>query len=313
MENKSHALWAGFFTIAMLCATVVAGIWLNRDKTVRTDYYIVTNKAISGLNPQAAVRYKGLTVGRVEQIAFDPQVAGQIDIKIGIDPQTPITKSTFATLGYQGVTGIAFVQLDDDGSSPERIKGGPDEEYRIPLRPGLLEKLEDNGSDILANAEAITERLVQFFTPENQKIILDAFDSTRQATANFSKMADGLKPTLQKMPQLAQQADETLQSVQELANDASQLSQQLTGLANQLQDPDGSFNQAVNSYGTLGENLQSEALPKISELTNEVSQAMRTLNKTLEQINESPQEFIFGKSAAAPGPGEAGFVEPTKK
>src|SRR5689334_6401478 len=111
MENRSHALWAGFFTIAMLCATVFAGIWLNRDKTVRTDYLIVTNKAISGLNPQASVRYKGLAVGRVDKIEFDPDVAGQIDIKISIDPDTPITKSTFATLGYQGVTGIAFVQL----------------------------------------------------------------------------------------------------------------------------------------------------------------------------------------------------------
>jgi phospholipid/cholesterol/gamma-HCH transport system substrate-binding protein len=313
MENRSHALWAGFFTIAMLCATVFAGIWLNRDKTVRTDYYIVTSKAISGLNPQATVRYKGLVVGRVDRIDFDSKVVGQIDIKISIDPETPITKSTFATLGYQGVTGIAFVQLDDDGSNPEKLVGSLKAKPRIPLRPGLLEKLESNGTIILANFELVSQRLVQFLSPENQKTMLSAFEGTSQTTARWSKVADGLNPTLQKMPALAQQADKTLHSVQELANNASQLSQQLSGLATQLQDPNGPLNQTITAYGNLGENMQSSTLPKINELTNDVSHTMRTLNRTLEDINEHPQELLFGKPAVRPGPGEAGFVEPGRK
>lgn len=315
MENKSHALWAGFFTIAMLCATVIAGIWLNRDKTVRTEYLIVTSKAISGLNPQASVRYKGLTVGRVDKIEFDPKVVGQIDIQISIDPDTPITKSTFATLGYQGVTGIAFVQLDDDGSNPEKLVGGPAggvDEPSIPLRAGLLENLERSGTRILANAEVVSERLAQMLTPENQKVILGAFAGTEQVTKRWSKVADDLKPTLQRIPKLAQQTDHTLQSIEELANNATELTKQLSGLANQLQDPNGPLNQTIATYGTLGETMQSEILPKINGLTNEVSRTMHTLNKALEEINERPQELIFGKPAASPGPGEAGFVHPER-
>jgi phospholipid/cholesterol/gamma-HCH transport system substrate-binding protein len=310
MENRSHALWAGFFTLAMLCATIFAGIWLNRDKTLRTDYLIVTSKPISGLNPQASVRYKGLAVGRVDKIEFDPHVAGQIDIKISIDPETPITKSTFATLGYQGVTGIAFVQLDDDGSDPVRLTGGSKETRPIPLRPGLLEKLERNGTTIFANAELVTERLAQFFTPDNQQTMLNAFANTSQATARWTKVADGLKPTVQRMPQLADQANQTMLSIQELAKNAAQLSQQIGNLTTQLQDPNGPFNQTLNSYGSLGTSVQSDTLPKINELTNDVSQTMRTFNKTLEEINQNPQDLIFGKSAAAPGPGEPGFVSP---
>jgi len=317
MENRSHALWAGFFTLAMLCATIFAGIWLNRDKTLRTDYLIVTSRPISGLNPQASVRYKGLAVGRVDKIYFDPKVAGQIDIKISIDPDTPVTRSTFATLGYQGVTGIAFVQLDDDESSLSKSTDGADktqkEIRRIPLRPGLLERLERSGTVILANAELASERLAELLTPANQKTMLSAFSNTSQATARWTKVADGLNPTLQRMPELAQHATQTLQSVQELADNASQLSQQLTVLANQLQDPNGSLNQTIISYGNLGENLQGETLPKIGELTNDVRHTVRTFNKTLEEINERPQDLIFGKSPAAPGPGEAGFVEPVKK
>jgi len=303
MENRSHALWAGFFTLAMLCATVLAGIWLNRDRTLRTDYLIVTNKAVSGLNPQASVRYKGLAVGRVDRIYFDPKVAGQIDIKISIDPETPITQSTFATLGYQGVTGIAFVQLDDHGSHSEKIISDSATPGLIPLRPGLFEKLESSSSVILANAQLASERLLQFLTPENQKTMLSAFSSTAKATERWTSVADELTPTLQ-------QADQTLLSVQNLANNASQLSQQLGGLVSQLQDPHGPLTEAITSYGNLSNSVQSETLPKITQLTRDITRTMHTFNRTLEEINDNPQDLIWGRPAAVPGPGEAGFVNP---
>ena len=53
MENRSHALMTGFFTVALLVAAVLVGLWLNRDRTERVPYEIVTTQSIPGLNPQA--------------------------------------------------------------------------------------------------------------------------------------------------------------------------------------------------------------------------------------------------------------------
>src|SRR4051812_20069326 len=114
MENRSHALMTGFFTIALVVAAVLAGVWFNRDTVERVPYQIATTESIPGLNIQAAVRYRGLEVGKVDEIDFNRAVPGQIVIRLSVDPEAPITKTTFAKLGYQGVTGIAFVQLDDD-------------------------------------------------------------------------------------------------------------------------------------------------------------------------------------------------------
>ena len=127
MENRSHALMTGFFTIALLIAAVLAGIWFNRDRVERVPYLIATTESIPGLNPQAAVRYRGLEVGKVDDISFNPAVAGQIVIRLSVDPEAPVTKTTFATLGYQGVTGIAFIQLDDEktGSPLLQQRQGP--------------------------------------------------------------------------------------------------------------------------------------------------------------------------------------------
>ncbi|MDB5760764.1 MAG: putative ABC-type transporter, partial [Burkholderia sp.] len=94
MENKAHAIIAGLFTIAMLVAAILAAIWFNRDREVRVPYQIATRLSVPGLNPQAAVRYRGLDVGRVDRIGFDPQVVGQILVDISVKPDTPITRAT---------------------------------------------------------------------------------------------------------------------------------------------------------------------------------------------------------------------------
>src|SRR4051794_30118615 len=105
MENKAHALMAGLFTLVLLIVAVFIGLWLNRDRIKRVPYEIVTRMSIPGLSPQAAVRYRGLDVGKVDAIMFDPKVPGQILMRLGIRPDTPITQSTYGTLAYQGVTG----------------------------------------------------------------------------------------------------------------------------------------------------------------------------------------------------------------
>ena len=47
MENKSHAMIAGLFTIAMLAAVILGAIWLNRDREVRVPYQIATRLFLS--------------------------------------------------------------------------------------------------------------------------------------------------------------------------------------------------------------------------------------------------------------------------
>src|SRR3954469_25967981 len=140
MENKAHAMAAGLFVVAVAALLLVLAGWLTRDTGVRDAYEISTRESVSGLQPQAAVRYRGVDVGKVDDIGFDPKAQGHVLIKLEVDRQAPVTQGTFATLGYQGVTGLAFVQLDDDGKPAAKLERPGGNPPRIPLRPGLLQK-----------------------------------------------------------------------------------------------------------------------------------------------------------------------------
>lgn len=194
MENKAHAMIAGLFTIAMLAMAVLAAIWFNRDREVRVPYEIATRLSVPGLNPQAAVRYRGLDVGRVDRIGFDPQSPGQILVAFSVQPDTPVTRSTFATLGYQGVTGLAYVQLDDSGSDPVRLASSEEQPARIELRPSLLDSLQTRGLAILGQTEELTKRLGALLNDENQQTILTAFTNVSRAAAAVEGLPRQLEP-----------------------------------------------------------------------------------------------------------------------
>ncbi|HEX7633681.1 MAG TPA: MlaD family protein [Noviherbaspirillum sp.] len=284
MENKSHAIVAGIFTLVLLAAAVLIGMWFSRDRTEWVPYQIATRLSIPGLNPQAAVRYRGLDVGKVDDISFDPQRVGQILVHISVRPDTPVTQSTFATLGYQGVTGIAYVQLDDDGSHPARVKSSKEHIARIEMRPSLFDQLQTRGLEILKQTQEVASRINNLLSPANQQAVLDAFGNVSRAATELEAIPRQLQPTLATLPGMTAQAQQTLSSLDTLSKNASAL---------------------TTSLGSMANRLEYETLP----LAHDMRSSIRALNRTLDSLNERPQSVLFGSPRAKPGPGEPGFSE----
>ncbi|HZW23524.1 MlaD family protein [Noviherbaspirillum sp.] len=310
MENKAHALIAGLFTIVLLAAAVFIGIWLNRDRVEYVPYQIATKLSVPGLNPQAAVRYRGLDVGKVDAITFDPQVVGQILVHISVKPDTPITQSTFATLGYQGVTGIAYVQLDDDGSKPVKLSSTPEQVARIEMRPSLFDQLQTRGLAILEQTEEVATRINGMLNPENQKAILAAFDNVSKAATELETIPRQLEPTLAKLPAVTAQAQKSLASLDALSKDASALASSLNSIATTMNAPGGTLATVTDTAARLGavaERIEHDTLP----LASDARATIRALNRTLDNLSERPQSVLFGSPEIAPGPGEPGFTAPT--
>ena len=153
MENKAHAMAAGIFVLVVTALLGVLAIWLMRDNTERHLYEMSTSETISGLQPQAAVRFRGVPIGKVEVIGFDTKVKGNVLIRVSIDASAPVSKSAYATVASQGVTGLGFIQLDDEGQSTEQLVPNDDDPPRIPLRQGGIDKLLSKSESILNEVE----------------------------------------------------------------------------------------------------------------------------------------------------------------
>ena len=312
MENRSHALMTGFFTITLLIAAVLFGLWFNRDRTERVPYQIATTQAVPGLNQQAPVRYRGLEVGKVNGINFDPKQAGQIQVNLNINADAPITRTTFATLGYQGVTGIAYIQLDDEQVGSPRLPTNADNPSRIPLRPGLFDQLEKRGKEILSQTQEVTVKLNALLNPANQKVILGAFSDVSETAQRYRDLSDQLQPTIAKLPAIADHAQSTLNSFNALAVDATRMTKNLQAPGGPIERISGTVDRVGLSLEAVTSGVELDALPHVISLTDETRSSMRALKNTMNKINDRPQSIIFGAPGTPPGPGEAGFSAPSK-
>lgn len=312
MENKSHALVAGLFALVLLGATIAGAMWFYRDQTGWVPYEIATKLSIPGLNPQAAVRYRGLDVGRVEHIGFDPQELGQILVRIRVRPDTPVTQSTFATLGYQGVTGIAYVQLDDDGSKPVPLPSSEGQVARLDMHPSLFDQLQHRGLAIMEQTEEVARRINTMLSEENQQAILDTFSNVSRAADELAAIPQQLQPTLARMPALTRQAQQALTTIDAVALEARKLTGNLDGMVGELRGPQGAIGKigtAADQVAVLANRIEHETLP----LANDVRTSVRALNRTLNNLSDRPQSVVFGAPTVTPGPGEPGFVAPPQE
>jgi phospholipid/cholesterol/gamma-HCH transport system substrate-binding protein len=315
MENKSHALAAGTFVLLALSLLIALAVWLTRDNRQMRLFELTSAEAVNGLQPQASVRFKGVPVGKVTAIGLDPVVSGQVLIRIAINEQAPITQSTFATLGFQGVTGLAFVQLDDSGESNVSLESSPRVPARIPMRPGLLSKISDRSVSILSQLEETTRRVNLLLAPANQQSLLSAVNSLDQAAASIKNLS---AQTGKVLPQLVQDSSATLkvmkdtsQRVGDSADEARRSARAFRTVTERMSAPDGTLDQIAAGSDTLaaaGQNLNSATLPRVNRTLDDSARSVRQLGRAAGTFSDNPQSLLFGNGTLVPGPGEPGFV-----
>lgn len=308
MESKSHALIAGVFSILLIMLAAALGLWLGKDGITQSPYTIVTGLKVSGLNVQASVRYKGLKVGKVTSIDFDTKNPGLLILKLDIASGTPVTQSTYATLGYQGVTGIASVDLDDDGSKPQVIPRDANGNTLIPLRPGLFQEIETRGMVILAQTEEITKRLNLLLDKGNRDSLSNTVNQIGRTAAAWEAMPAKLDPLLTSLPKVVDRAQESFDAFKRFSDSAKITSNNLNQVALGLQGENGSFAKLSRTVDQLSFSIQNETLVNLNGLAQDARSTLHSINRVAENLNERPQSILFGAKPTAPGPGETGFV-----
>ena len=323
MENKSHAFAAGLFVLVVTALVVGLGVWLTRDRGNYQSYELSSGEGVAGLQPQAAVRYKGVSVGRVTHIGFDSQASGNVLIRIAVSVDAPITPTTFAVLGYQGVTGLAYVLLDDAGEPYPAIAPGPSGLPRLPLRTSPFTQLFDQGPAILSRVQEATERINQVLSDDNQRLLRELLANTGQAAGSVHTLSQRLDATVQQrldpalaaLPPLAREATGALQSMRQAGEQVSGMAAEIGQTAKRINAPGGTLEQTERGAQALAQAVErfgTTTLPRMERAANETARAARLTGRAASSLGENPQGILYGPGRGQPGPGEPGFTAPQR-
>ena len=304
METRAHHVLIGLFTVIVVTAALLFGLWLAKTSTDQAfqDYDVVFNEAVTGLSQGAAVQYNGIKVGDVTRLKLDPVDPRRVLARIRVGADTPVKKDTHAKLALTGLTGLSIIQLSGGSPQSPALRGRDGHVGVIVADPSPFTKLLAGGEDLMLNINEVVAKASQLLSDDNVQHINNTLTHLDQMTGAVAEQRDEIRELLQQLALASRNANATLAQTEALARNAN-------GLIN------GPGKAALDSMQASMASLQ-RATANIDRLLNdnrdgldtgirglgEIGPALIELRKTLEslqtisrKLDNNPSGYLLGR------------------
>ncbi len=213
METRANYILVGIVTLTVLLASFGFVYWIARfgDTTNSIQLEVRIPGSVTGLSVGSQVLFNGIKVGDVRKLIIDAKnPKGVVAItEVGLD--TPVTSATIATLGFQGLTGQAYIELKGGDPNGENILVKAQESGEMPFveaDPGAVNNLIDQAQSIAGSAEKVLAGL-QKFVDDNQQPLSETIANANKFSGALAENSDDIDEFLASAGTLAK----TLQGV----------------------------------------------------------------------------------------------------
>jgi len=308
METKVNYALVGGFVLALGAALIAGVLWLASGGGFQpkpTLYLALVGESVAGLNVNAPVKYRGVDVGKVRAIRLDPVNPEQVRLVFAIDRGTPIKEDTEAVLKTQGLTGIAYVELDGGTlASPPLRASAPGELPVIRTKPSLSARLENVLTNVLAKLDATSENINKILSDDN----LSSFKSTladlsavaRTLAANQGAIDAGLANAARTFDNSARASAQLGPVVAQVGRSAEAFER----MSNETALASANAGKTIDALGADMTRFTGEALPELERLLGELNVLSASLRRLSDKVEGSPGGLLWGRRPVPPGPGE---------
>lgn len=308
MEEKVNFAVVGVFVLVLGAALIGSVLWLSSGNSYRKDYDLYRTymqESVSGLSLDAPVRYHGVEVGRVREIALAPENVEQVRLTLAIERGTPVKEDTVAVVQTQGLTGIAFVELTGGGRDSPPLRAQPGEEYPvIKAGPSLMTRLDSALTALLTNLNRTSENINALLDEDNRRAIKHALADievlSRTLAARSAAIDSSLTNAARAMENTARLSGELAQLAQRVQRSADAFDRMANELARAGAGASGVLNDARGGV----QQFTGETLPEVHQLVTELRDLTGSLRRFSDQLEENPSALLYGKPAGKRGPGE---------
>ena len=155
-----------FLMVGFSILITILILLLGTKLTEKRDEYkiIFEDTSITGLQIGGGVLYRGIRIGRVENIQIDRDRITDIIISISVIGGTPIKADQEATLVAVGITGIKQIELRGGSNESSFLRSGD----IIPTGRTLFDNLTDRAETLVYKIEHIMDNIVEITNTDNQ-------------------------------------------------------------------------------------------------------------------------------------------------
>jgi phospholipid/cholesterol/gamma-HCH transport system substrate-binding protein len=299
MFKGNNNFVVGLFVSVSIAVFVGFVLWLTGRSGVEEmeNYSMMFHRDVSGLSIGGPVNFMGVNIGSVTRMQLVRNENMNVRVDIEILETTPVDSGTFASLAYQGITGVAVINLSSDPGLHDPIVKAPGHEFPvIPVRDVGLAAL-------LASAPKIMDQMDGLLTQANQLLGEQNRAAIASTLENLQSLVSSLAESRETIARLPSDLERTLAGIEATVD-------RLQGI---LKDAEPGLSSIVSNIDLTSENLASltarldnwmaeneaslhrfveEGLGEAPELISSARHALRQLEKLLQEMQDSPSQLI---------------------
>ena len=315
MEDKVNYSLVGAFVLLLGAALVAGVLWLAAGLGGQQEmepYQAFIKESVAGLDLDAPVKYLGVDVGKVSQIAIDPQNPQQVRLRFLIRRGTPIRQDSVAVLKTQGLTGIAYVELSGGSAeAPPLLATTEGDPPTIPFKPSLSARLENVLTNVLANLDRVSNNLNAVFDADNRAALKSTLADTAALVQALAAQRGSISAALTdaaRMTKSAAQAGEqlapTLDRIAASALAVERMAEAAGVAGMRAGQAAQAATKAADAAASGVQQLGTETLPDLARLMSALNDLSISVHRLSEQTAGSPNSLLLGSPVPRPGPGE---------
>jgi len=319
MNNKVNYSLVGFLVLFSIFMMMAFGYWLLKPskEAEMQKYYIYFSESVLGLNMDAPVKYRGISVGKVVGLKINPKNTEQVQVLVDILKTTPIKSSTVAKLTSQGITGLSYINLTlgDKDAPPLLPKEGQDYAV-IKTSPSLFKRLEQTIGNVTENFSDTLVKTQKLLNEENQKEVARLLKNSAEFMNRMNKTFDdntinNIHATMQNLSSTTKQLDELMPRVDKFITNTIEWEDKVSSAFKAIM---GSYHGIKTTMDLFKESLArgdfnikeiaNTFVPTMNNTLRQTQELMIKLEDAINNYERSPGDMIFTKEKIKKGPGE---------
>ncbi|MGF1475649.1 MAG: MlaD family protein [Geminicoccaceae bacterium] len=318
METRASYLLVGGFVLIFIAGLAGFVIWLARAELDQaTDRYEVAFMgSVSGLQQGSQVRYRGLLVGRVTSIQINQDNVEEVVATLEVDSGTPIKTDTVAALEYQGITGIANVQLSGGThDAPDLLEASETDPPRITAGESALQRLFTETPNLLETAVELAERGNMLMSDQNLQAIETTLASVQRLAEGLAARQDELDRTLVNVSAASEELDTMVQSFTALSGNLTSLAAKVDGrfedineavdtgivdlraMAQSFTDTSDSLDGLIEEIDQPWRDFSQTGLYDLTKLIQDSQTLVESASRIVTEFERDPALFLFGSTS----------------
>ncbi|MHC5307263.1 MlaD family protein [Bartonella sp. LJL80] len=313
METRANYVTVGIFTVITLIAAFMIVFFISRMGETRhlEPLDVRIPGSVTGLGESSQVFFNGIRVGTVRRLILDDTNPNMVIAKTEINGTTPITRSTVATLGFQGLTGLAFIELKGGSlNEPNLLEEAKREDTvaRIDADPSTFNNLLATAQDIFARANSALGELEGFIKDvrepltETVKNTRDFSHTLSNNTDNVQKIMDDTRQMMARLNTASEKADAIMAKLDTMLSPDNRNSvvvqAQKTLLS--IQDAADTLNNHIGPIANNLERFSGQGLRNVEALVNDSRRSVDRIEQAISDLERDPQRIIFGGTGTVP-------------